>query len=116
MFTHTLFKYMEVPLLLSFILIIWKYDTTKWNHICHSSFELEKINYTFVFNENMIISCLNDLCNIEHLNYTNEITYKVLDNDNYNILKKNTICFDDNYLKIPYCIVLTTLIGLMLIR
>ena len=116
MFMHILFRYRELPLLFLFILVNWAYDTTKWNNICHSSFELKQKNYTFVFNENMIISCVNEVCNMKQLNHTTKITYDDLDDYKYNILKNNTICFDDNYLKIPYCILVTILTILMLIR
>ena len=115
MFTHTLFRYKELPLLFLFILVIKTYDTTKWNHICHSSFEYEEKNYTFVFNEDMLISCVNDSCNIEQ-SYNKNIMIYYSDIDMYNTLKDNAICFTDNYLRIPYCIVLTTLISLMLSR
>ena len=76
--------------------------------------KLKQKNYTFVFNENMIISCVNEVCNMKQLNHT-ELTYEGLE-EKYNILLNNTICYDDNYMRFPFCVVCMILICLMFSR
>ena len=89
---------------------------TKWNSICYSSFEFDNKNYTYVYNKNFSIGCANNFCEIQYFYDTVPEYIPEEGNIFYDELMKHSLCFTDNYLRVPYLVTCFILIGLICTR